>query len=186
MVDINLLPVEEVREVEAKRLQKKVRTYSIIAIVLTILVTVGVFGYWLYLVRQDEQLGKKINNLTSQIENLKEVESLFRVVKNKLSAIVGISAKTQNFEVILDEVAKITPQGVSLTDLTVKETNSITLKGSAVSASEFSSLVSNLLARDNPASKFSAVTVESLTRDDSGVYQFAISAKIAISPNKGK
>lgn len=178
MAEINLLPEEERKQVETKKVKQKVRKYSSLALIATIIVSVFVFAFWVVLVQQDRQLTTKIDDLSSQIKNLSNVESLARVLKNKLSSIVSISAKSQNFEDLLNNVSQIIPAGVTLSDLTVSDQGLITLTGTAVSASEFSSLVTTLSHQDASRANFTTVTVESLTRDDKGIYKFAISAKL--------
>lgn len=178
MPEINLLPEEERKEVAQAKLKRKIAIYSFAALVITIVISFMIFGYWLTLKRTDDRLSLQISNLTSQIQQLSNVENLARTLKTKLAAISGISQKSQNFENLLSDVAQITPPGVTLSDLTVSDQNLITLAGTANSAPEFSGFVTTILKPGVTAADFSNVTVESLTRDDAGIYKFTISAKL--------
>ena len=178
MTEINLLPEEERKEVAAKRLKSRVIVFSIGAVILAALISIAVFGYWGVLIAQEKQLGDKISKLEQQIEGLKTIEGLARVLKNKLAAIVVISGKTQNFDKILGDITQVIPQGVTLSDLTVSDKSVVTLTGNAVSATEFSNLVTALLRQDAGGANFSDVAVESVSRDDKGIYKFSVSAKL--------
>lgn len=181
MPEINLLPEVERREISTKRLKTRVTVLSVTALVFTILVSIVVFGFWAILVRQEKQLGVKIGSLEQQIQSLANVETLARVLKNKLSQVLIITGKLTNFEKVLTDVSQVTPAGVTLSDLTVSDQNLITLTGSAISASEFSTLVSTLLRQDVGGVNFANVAVESISRDDKGIYKFTISAKLKLA-----
>lgn len=178
MPEINLLPEEEIKEATAKATRNKVTVYSMLTLAVAVAVSAVVFGYWLVLVRTDSQLTSQIGKLSSQIQSLGNVETLARVLKSKLSAIVTIRARSENYEGFLADVASLTPPGVTLSDLTVSDEKLVTITGTAATATDFSNLVTTLLAHETAKIRFSGVTVESLARDDKGEYQFTFSAKL--------
>ena len=175
MPEINLLPEEERKQAASQQLRKKLNRYSIGVLLIAVLVSAAVFGYWAQLLRTDRQLSGKIEDLSQDLQRLSNVENLARILKAKLSTIVAISGKTQNYESLMNDISQLIPSQVALSGVTVSDKGLITLTGNAVAAGEFSNLMASFLKRD---SKFTGVTVESLNRDDKGVYKFVVSVKL--------
>lgn len=181
MAEINLLPEQERKAVAVKRLKNRVTIFSVVSLILAALLSIAVFGYWGVLIAQEKQLGDKLSKLEQQIEGLKTVEGLARVLKNKLAALTVISGKLTNFDKVLTDITQVVPAGVTFSDLTVSDKGILTLTGNAATATEFSNLVTALLHQDAGGANFSDVAVESLSRDEKGIYKFSISAKLKIA-----
>lgn len=175
MPEINLLPEEEKKQAASAQLRQKLTRYSIGVLLIAVLVSVVVFGYWAQLLQTDHQLSGKIDDLSQDLKRLSNVENLVRSLKAKLSAITAISAKTQNYESLMNDISQLIPSGVALSGATVSDKGLIALTGTGANAGEFSNLMASFLKQD---SKFTGVTVESLNRDDKGVYKFVVSAKL--------
>lgn len=178
MPEINLLPEEERKQVAAKKLRRRLTIYSVAAIVICAVIAVVVFSFWTMLTREEKQLTESITGFEKQIENLQNVETLARVLKSKLLAIITTSKQATDFDKILTNITQTIPSGVTLSDLTISEQNQIKFSGSAISSSEFSNLVLALLRSNVGKANFSSVSVESVTRDDKGLYKFAIAVKL--------
>lgn len=178
MAEINLLPEEERAKIVREVVKKKFNFFNIGALILITAATIVVFGYWGLVSRTNSKLNQDITQREATISNFAEVETLARLLKNKAAGLVSIFSAQADFGKMLETVATFVPSGVVLSDLTVSEAGKLTLSGEAISSAEFSSLLNAFVDPNLGGRLVSAVSVESLSRDEAGIYKFSISSTL--------
>lgn len=146
MTQINLLPW---RDEQRKKRQEE----FIVGIVLTAIAAVAImFGIQMYLsslISEQKDMNRivgekiaEINLITSKITDIQEQNS---ILQNKRSAIQKLQKSRPEVVHFFDEVAKVTPEGVHLTQLK-QESSRISLVGKTQSNARISAFMRNVEA----------------------------------------
>lgn len=141
MVKINLLPWrEELR-------QQRQRDF-LIAIGLSVLVTAGLLGLMYmhieglkaYQEKCNQILQNEISELDSKIVAIKDIETKKGSLLQKIDLIQGLQKSRPQIVHLFDEIAKRTPEGVYIVEMTQKGT-ALSLEGKAQSNARVSALM---------------------------------------------
>jgi Tfp pilus assembly protein PilN len=174
---INLIPKEERSE---QQQVKVVRASSVITIIMLVSV-VAVSGYYWYLTssvkRQISAQEQKIETYRRDITNLSDIEISARTLDSKYKILQEIYSENRNYSVLLDELNKRVPAGVTVTSFGVsgEELNNINLSGKGSDYIAVGRLI-NALSDDNfefaaegLGPLFTDVTLNSVTLDTQGL-----------------
>lgn len=177
-VDINLLPEEEREKASQEALRKRLSIFSVVILIITVIALVSTFSFWGVQKRNEQSLKDKIKDKERQVTEYNQVESLHRVLKDKSQGLISIFSKQKDFGQLLDQFSQLIPSGVSLSDFSANETGKLTAAGKAASSSEFSNFLLTLTDKEKGGNLFSSVSIDSLSRNDKGQYQFSMSANL--------
>jgi type IV pilus assembly protein PilM len=139
-VDVNLLPPEE-REKEVKPFLSLVETGVVVAPIVAVLTFALVTSLTQKskIKRLEEEISKikvEENALKVKIKELKEIERRQKEIRDKLNIIENLSLGKYNPVILLDEINRIIPDGVWLTELEEEEgggVSTIKIKGATTS-----------------------------------------------------
>lgn len=176
MPDINLIPSEARTAERYDVIRKKLLLVSVISLVLVAVVTIATLVLFTQLSSQRSELIEQVESASQTIESLKENEELVVVVKQKASVADKILSSRIGISQILAKFSELIPQGVYFTDFRINA-DKIVISGKAKTSADMANFVSSLTS-DSGSQIVLAVTVDSLSSDESGVYSFVMSATI--------
>ncbi len=141
MSKINLLPWRE-------ELREKQQKFFVNALVLSVLVTCLVFGgVYQYIEGKKSYQGKrnafleeKIAEVDKKIEEIKKIQAKKERLRTKIESIEGLQASRTEIVHVFDELKKITPEGIYLTEF-IQLGDKLTFKGNSTANSEISALM---------------------------------------------
>lgn len=177
MPDINLVPTQERSTERFESFKKRLSVVSVILLVLTASITLGVLVFFTSQVSKRTQLFATVEDSAQTINNHKSTEELLVVAKDKVGIAEQIFAQRTDYYQTFNGFAKLVPQGVYFTDIKFPQ-DKIIMNGKAKSSAEVAGLVSSLLSADG-SKIISNVTIDSLTADETGTYTFSIAARSA-------
>lgn len=144
MADINLLPW---RELKREREKKEFTTYLLIGIISAAFIVFGINWYANRLIENqtynNSLLQDEINILKKQIEEIKELKKLRQALIARMTIVQNLQATRSMTVRMFDELVKILPDGVYLTNVE-RVANKVTLLGYAESNSNISQLMRNI------------------------------------------
>ncbi len=144
MADINLLPW---RELKREREKKQFTTYLLIGIISAAFVVFVINWYANRLIENqtynNSLLQDEINTLKKQIEEIKELKKLRQALIARMTIVQNLQATRSMTVRLFDELVKILPDGVYLTNVE-RAANKVTLLGYAESNTNISQLMRNI------------------------------------------
>jgi Tfp pilus assembly protein PilN len=179
MVEINLLPTEERTQEQFLLLSKRLSIVSIVLLVFTAIFTLATLAFFTSLVSKRSDLITGVEENSARLDELKANEELITVIQEKASAADKILSVRTNHVDIFNGLSELIPQGVYFTDIKFSS-DKASISGKARSYADVAGLTSSFLS-DAGRKIFSAVSVDSLSSDESGVFVFAITAELASS-----
>lgn len=177
MPDINLVPQEERVTERFESLKRRLSATSVVLLVLTAVLTLGVLVFFTTQVSKRTQLLSEVGESAQAINSYKSAEELLVVTKDKVGLSEKVFGQRQEYNQTFDDFAKLVPQGVYFTDIKFSE-GKITLNGKAKSSAEVAGLVSSLLSAEG-SKIVSNITLDTLTADETGAYTFSMQAQSA-------
>lgn len=179
MIRINLLPVRASRRLETVRREFVLGGLGLAVLVgLLVFASIGVRAQANDLKRRNAAIEADIENLSTIVARVDEVEKLKEDLKNKLAVIGSLKEQKHGPVHLLDELANATPEKVSLT-LLEEKSGRLSIKGVAVSNEVISQFLSNL----ERSEWFSDVYLIEISQQTKGQYklkEFAITASLVI------
>ncbi|OGD86191.1 hypothetical protein A2Z23_03180 [Candidatus Curtissbacteria bacterium RBG_16_39_7] len=179
-IDINLLPPEEKEKASEEALRKRLNVFSILILVIIGVAIVATFAFWGIQRRNEGSLKDTIKDKERQVTEYIEVERLRRILKDKSQGLMSIFSKQKDFGQLMDQFSLLIPSGVAISDFSANEAGKLTATGKAASASEFSNFLLTLTDEEKGGNLFSTVSIDSLSRNDKGQYQFSLSAALKV------
>lgn len=176
MADINLLPVEEKAQERFLLLQKRLSAISVVMLAIVAIFTLGTLFAFTTMASKRNQLLTLASEAATRIEAYKASEELIVVVKNKASNAVQILGSRTDHPRIFERFSALIPQNVYFTDIKLSS-QKIVISGKAKTSADVSGLVSSLLSPEG-SRLVNNLTVDSLSSDETGVYQFALTAQV--------
>jgi type IV pilus assembly protein PilN len=144
MADINLLPW---RELKREREKKQFTTVLLIGIVSAALVVFLINSYAKRLIENqtynNNLLQQEIDKYKKQIEEIKELKKLRQALIARMTIVQNLQATRSMTVRLFDELVKILPDGVYLTNVE-RVVNKVTLLGYAESNTNISQLMRNI------------------------------------------
>ncbi len=154
---------------------RMVKTFSILLLLAYCLVVAAFFSYSFYLTTSARNTAREIASKKSRIEDLKEIESLQIVLKQRLSNLLKFfdGQKTADFTALLDYFNSKT-QGVTIRDLSLSPDGKIKFSGEASDVVALGQLLDNLTNKE-ASQIFSSIVLSSLDKKENDVsYLFTI------------
>ena len=146
MIRINLLPHRQIRRAERQR------QFNIMLAATMVLGAVIVFMVNAYISSAIEQQGsrnKRLENaivqLDKEIEEIQQLKEMIRDTLERKQAVEDLQGNRSRTVVLLDELARILPEGISLRSMTSKG-GVITINGFTDTNARVAALVSNIHA----------------------------------------
>lgn len=155
-ININLIPQEEVGGTLGQTVHW-VLTVGRYLIIATEIIALAAFGLSLKLTIDKNNLNKRIEFAQEVIDSKAEFEKDFREVQSKITNVKTIRAKHFDNHVLLEEFNKLLPQGISLTNLDVNESE-LSFSGSFPTAAQLHTLVNKF----NSSDKFVGLDISEL------------------------
>ena len=177
MADINLLPSQERETVRVEGLRKRLQLSSILVLVVVAVLTILTLALFTYFAAQNSALVAQVEESSARVNQLKAQEELLVVVKDKTSTASTLVSQREVFPVFFEKLSALVPQSLYFTDMKVAE-DEVVISGKARTSADVSGFV-NLLLSATGAEIITSVSVDSLSADDSGIYTFVISGKLA-------
>jgi len=176
---INLLPSTRKEEIRFAKLNRIVLRYLRLVIILIVIIG-GILGATLYYVgfmnaRVAADVAAKKQEIAAGSPFMKQAKD----ASDRLIAIKTIQASQTRFSLLLDDLAKVLPQGVAIDTITLTGDDSKPVRV-AVSGNTYNSM---LAFRDAVAksARISGVDLESISQDTGGFH-----AGVVIGFNKGQ
>ncbi len=157
-IKLNLLPEELAVNKKLTSTVKALKNLSLISVILLILFSLGVLGYFLVSSTQLRNLEADISELSARIETQETVEQRIVLIRDrviKIKAIETIDSAGDNFSEVLPVVDSL-PADASLNELSI-DSQKIDASMTFRSSSSLSQFFSNLTSFEN----FSKITLSS-------------------------
>lgn len=179
MAEINLLP-QDIQAAQQKK-SSPIQKVVVILLVLAIIFLLAVFGANFFVNSKLSALGSEASELEQQIVSKQSTESRLVVRNEKAVGVKNILAQRIDYIGMFRTLKSILPDGVSFTDFSFKEGNSITINGKARSAQDLSTFTSLLLDPSKGGKMFSEVNLSSIQGREDGSFDFTVSADVKTS-----
>jgi type IV pilus assembly protein PilN len=133
MIRINLLPIRQTRKVEALR-----REITVAGIIGAIVIAVCMLAYTGAQIQataigsENKKIQAEITQLSEDVRRVDEMEKIKEELQRKLDVITGLSSRKSGPVHMLDDLAKATPDKLSMTKL-VEDKGNTTMEGIAIS-----------------------------------------------------
>lgn len=148
MTDINLLPWRELRREKEK---KKFMTLLLMASLLAVAIVLLLYTYQMSILdsqmARNQRLQEAITRYDRQIADIKALKQVRNELISRMKIVYGLQAKRTLTVHLFDELIKILPDGVYLTELKRKD-DLVTLRGYVESNTNVSLLMRNI--QNNP------------------------------------
>lgn len=177
MINVNLLPDSRLARIKAAKRQRSIATLAALAIVAGVAVPIVLIIVWAgqrgILVLTQRSIDRQVSELRA-IENLDHILS----VQNKLNTLPDINQRRLYNATFLALLPKLLPQGVSLTEISITESNTVRVAGKAPSTSLIEDFIAilhrtELFQGDQSRLAFSSVTPLNITpsREDKATFE---------------
>lgn len=177
MADINLLPAEERSAESFENIRRKLLLGSIVALIITGILTIVVLFYFSSLSSQKDKLIKRVETSGSKIETLKAQEELIVVTKEKAIDASKILSARVNIADFFGKFSQLVPQNLYFSDMRISG-GKLTASGRARTSGDMASFISALVS-SRGVQLVKNVNVDSLSSDDVGAYAFVVNMQLA-------
>lgn len=168
--EINLLKAQR-RRLDLKKISRPVKIGFLVFLIGYILVALAIFSYFTYLNYNSFSLKREIESKKGQIQQMKKVESLLVISKQRLGVLGDfLGKKTANYASLLEKIRSLTAEEVNLDKLEIEETGNILLHGQADNAVVLASFLERILGEKT----FTDIRVNTLSRAKTGIYNFEL------------
>lgn len=172
---IDFLQAQKEKRREEEKVLVHIKIGSIIFLVVYCLLVGATFSFWVYLNQDYRNVSRQIVSKKQRIEQLRRVESLQIILKQRVFHLEKLfSYKAPDYSQILSYLEKISPAGVSLTEVELLENGEGKLSGIAPNALVVSNFLKELTS-DTSTSPFSKIVLSSARRQKDGTYNFTLS-----------
>lgn len=176
---INLIPpeIKEQAKKEAKRtlmVRISIGLLGVLIVFTAIILVVIVFQNVTL-----QALTKQLDEEKSRISGLREKEAVVFFLKNRIDTINKYSNGFYTQEETFALITKLVPPEISVSFLQIDKTQTVSVQGDTQTADSLEVLFNNLMNPAQNEGKITAVSVESLSRSQSGTISFDL--KITMS-----
>ncbi len=174
-ININLMPREEL----GGKLGSTIRwvlTVGRYLIIVTEILALVAFGLSLKLTIDKNSLNKKIKVAQSVVDSKADFEKEFREVQDKIVNIKNIRTKHFNNHLVIEELNKLLPQGITLTSLVLEETG-FSFSGTFPTAAQLHTLINSF----NRSEKIVDLEISELNSPSVKDPKFSFEAKAIIN-----
>lgn len=175
---INLL-TEARKQAPARQTQflRLAKTGSVVLLIFYCLVAGGVFSFWFSTQRLSREVEEEVVIKKGQIADLKRIESLQVLLKQRLSALEILSSeKPPDYKALLVYFDRFPPGEVAINEILFSADGEISFSGQAVN----SLLLANFLDSLSWEKKdlFSQIILSSVSRQKDGSYSFSLNLQV--------
>lgn len=144
------------------------------------------FSYWVYLRGENTRLGEQISLKKQRIGELRKIESLQIILKQRLSLLNKLFSKSKpNYSQLLTYLQQVSPEGIIFKEIRINEDGEVNISAKAPSALVLSRFLENLSSPSpSETSYFSEMTLLAGSRQKDGSYNFSFSLKKYGKPQK--
>jgi Tfp pilus assembly protein PilN len=168
---INLLQQEK-EGLRLLNLAHLLKVGSLVFLIFYALLTLAIFSFSVYLVKTSQKVARETEIKTQKIAELKKVESLQVVFKQRLSSLNKLmTEKKVNYQGLLEEIERTLEPGVAIEKMGLTSAGSLTIEGTAPSSPALARFLDRLTG-EKPV--FSTITLSSIVRQKDGSYLFNI------------
>lgn len=172
---INLLPQLKAGEIERLRRKKVFELLSVAALVITAIAVIAVFAFWAILGNEAAAVNNKIELTEVAVGKLIATESLFRGLKLKLSFLGQVLSARLPHSQTLEEIEKLLPEGVRISELLLDETGQVVLSAVAFSPADLGNTLGVFSEAETIAGrKIKKTAISSIVREKAGSYKFTL------------
>lgn len=173
MIDVNLLPEQNVSNLENSRIKKFAVTATMIFSVIWWLGVGTVFVYDQILQKQRSTLETEITNSESRINALHRLGNDLLILSQKTSGIEFLERTRFDFAGSLQYVLKLFPPGIEISRISLDESGEVTFSG----RSPTSAVVSSFLSQLGVDQTLNFQRLTSLRFSDDGNFDFTITSQ---------
>lgn len=163
------------KPISSQKIPQRLLVGGVIGIIFYIILVVGVFFFWLFLKNEYEEISNRIEEKKSQINQMKKKESLYVLLKQRLSTLTKIrSEKKKDFLQFFSFFLQLQEEEINFDQMSASAKGELKVSGRATNASSFAKFL-EVLANPEFDKSFSKIILSSLSRDERGGYIFAFS-----------
>lgn len=173
--EINFLSGQRADIDKKAKISRLVKVGSFIILIAYCLIIGVVFSYWFYLDNEVKKTDEQVIIKKNKVEELKEVESLHVLLKQRLSSLNKFfsSGKELDFVALLSYFEDL-PDGVKIKGFSLSSIGGLTVSAESANALVLGEFLDKFKG-DEAKSLFSVITLSSLDRQKDGTYFFVIS-----------
>jgi len=175
--EINFLAGQRASLEKKAEISRIAKMGSFIVLIAYLLIVGALFSYYFYLNNQIKKTDLQITQKESRITDLKEIESLQVLLKQRLSSLNKFfkNDKRPDFISFLSFFEDV-PAGVKIKNLTVATAAELTVSGESSNVVVLGEFLDKF-KEEKASSLFSEVTLSTLDRQTTGAYLFVVSLK---------
>lgn len=175
--NINLLKRAQTPQTQKKRIIKILNSLTLVSLIFFVLVFLLAFLLNYFLRQQIKVLNQKTKSLEIKNSALTETEVAYRAVSERLAALEKILNNEQPFEEHLENLQKILPSEVLLSQLSLSGAKfSVGVK--APTLSSLNLFIENLISKDLGGKSFGRIVLEGLSLSEEGTYLMNVSGEV--------
>lgn len=173
--EINFLAGQRADLEKKAKISRIAKVASFITLIAYFLIVGTVFSYWFFLNNQIENTSSEINLKKNKIEDLKNIESLQVLLKQRLSSLNKFfkNDKKPDFISFISYFEDV-PQGVKIKGFVAANTGELTVSGESLNVVVLGEFLDKF-KEDETNYLFSNITLSTLDRQKNGSYIFVIS-----------
>lgn len=171
---INLLPQEK-KDFKRQSLLRRLKIGMSVGLLLYILVVGGLFTFSFLYSSQEKTIKGEISQLESQIKNFEKRESLITALKERAKAIDEVLKGSVRIPELLSRTEELTLPGVVFQTMEVAS-GQLDWEGAAQNVLVFGDFLDQF-HKEETASLWSSLNLESLNRNKDGSYFFSLEGK---------
>lgn len=172
---INLLKPEKTKDERLVNLAHSLTVGSIVLLIFYCLFVAALFSFSIYLGQANEKIAQEIETKKHQITELKKVESLQLILKQRLSSLTELITKKEvSYPQLLNQLDETLEAGITIKEISLTDAGVMTISGTASQATVLARFLDKLTGKKII---FSTVVLTSISRQKDGSYLFNIDLK---------
>lgn len=173
---IDFLKAFEKRSAPAKRLSRFFTIGFFFFIITYFLLVAGTFSLWLFSKNEQQKISQQIEMKKKQINQLKKRESLYFILKQRLSTLAKFKSlkEEKDFPQILSFLLGLNNEGVFFTEIKISEDGKVEISGKTPNFLALSRFLEKLSGEEY-SKFFNQIVLTSLNRQEDGGYNFSLS-----------
>ncbi len=175
---IDFLKAQKSAEIYKVRAFWLLKIGSVVLLIAYCVLASATFSYWIYLGTESKNIAKQIEAKKQKIEQLRKVELLQVMFKERLTLLHELlSKKRANYPQIITYIKDSSPAGFTIRTLEISEEGEIKITGFAPDVQIASKFLDNLISSNSDVS-FEKAILSSASRSIDGVYTLNLLLRI--------
>ena len=142
-------------------------------LVIYCLFLLGTFFIWSFLKRDYSEVNRQIEEKKLKIDQLRKRESLYLILKKRLSFLSGMWPLPEKDIQFLSFIYNFSSSDLRINDFKISNNKVAQVNGEATNALSMADFLEKITGPENNI--FSKITLNSLSREKSGAYKFSLS-----------